>query len=146
MYSLYNIVCESEIKVSVEGNNFPDSQIVMNQFDLNLFDTMEAHITKQQFKEIFGPQRRPSKEDSYTNVNRMYQVDHAQQFRSFNNAAVYYKLILKKYTQKSKCQGRYCRYKNKLDMLTQNSTVDELFGIENKLDKLAIAKQRAACH
>jgi hypothetical protein len=35
----------------------------------------------------------------------MYQVDHAQQFRSFNNAAVYYKLILKKYTQKSKCQA-----------------------------------------
>jgi hypothetical protein len=104
---------------------------------------MEAHITKQQFKEIFGPQRRPSKEDFlyFCNVNRMYQVDHAQQFRSFNNAAVYYKLILKKYTQKSKCQGRYCRYKNKLDMLTQNSTVDELFGIENKLDKLAIANK-----
>jgi hypothetical protein len=58
----------------------------MNQFDLNLFDTMEAHITKQQFKEIFGPQRRP-KED-FCNVNRMYQVDHAQQFRSFNNAAL----------------------------------------------------------
>ena len=30
----------------------------------------------------------------------MYQVDHAQQFRNFNNSAVYYKLILKKYTQK----------------------------------------------
>jgi hypothetical protein len=33
--------------------------------------------------------------------------------------------------------------KNKLDMLTQNSTVDELFGIENKLDKLAIAKTKS---
>jgi hypothetical protein len=28
-------------------------------------------------------------------------------------------------------------------MLTQNSTVDELFGIENKLDKLAIANKKA---
>jgi hypothetical protein len=142
-YSLYNIVCESEIKVSVEGNNFPDSQIVMNQFDLNLFDTMEAHITKQQFKEIFGPQRRPSKEDFlyFCNVNRMYQVDHAQQFRSFNNAAVYYKLILKKYTQKANVRAGTVDIKNKLDMLTQNSTVDELFGIENKLDKLAIANK-----
>jgi hypothetical protein len=142
-YSLYNIVCESEIKVSVEGNNFPDSQIVMNQFDLNLFDTMEAHITKQQFKEIFGPQRRPSKEDFlyFCNVNRMYQVDHAQQFRSFNNAAVYYKLILKKYTQKANVKAGTVDIKNKLDMLTQNSTVDELFGIENKLDKLAIANK-----
>jgi hypothetical protein len=87
----------------------------MNQFDLNLFDTMEAHITKQQFKEIFGLKEDLVKKISYTNVNRMYQVDHAQQFRSFNNAAVYYKLI-KKYTQKSKCQSRYCRYKNKLDI------------------------------
>ena len=97
-YQLYNVVCEGEIKVSVEGNNFPDSQIVMNQFDLNLFETMQVHITKQQFKEVFGVQRRPSKEDFlyFCDVNRMYQVDHAQQFRSFNNAAVYYKLILKK--------------------------------------------------
>lgn len=142
-YSLYNIVCESEIKVSVEGNNFPDSQIVMNQFDLNLFDTMEAHITKQQFKEIFGPQRRPSKEDFlyFCNVNRMYQVDHAQQFRSFNNAAVYYKLILKKYTQKANVQAGTTEIKNKLDMLTQNSTINELFGIENAQDKLAVANK-----
>lgn len=142
-YSLYNIVCESEIKVSVEGNNFPDSQIVMNQFDLNLFDTMEAHITKQQFKEIFGPQRRPSKEDFlyFCNVNRMYQVDHAQQFRSFNNAAVYYKLILKKYTQKANVQAGTTEIKNKLDILTQNSTINELFGIENAQDKLAVANK-----
>jgi hypothetical protein len=61
----------------------------------------------------------------------MYQVDHAQQFRSFNNAAVYYIDIKEIHSKKQ--MSRYCRYKNKLDMLTQNSTVDELFGIENKL-------------
>ncbi len=143
-YQLYNVVCEGEIKISIEGNNFPDSQIVMNQFDLNLFETMEAHITKQQFKEVFGVQRRPSKEDFlyFCEVNRMYQVDHAQQFRNFNNSAVYYKLILKKYTQKANVQAGTIEIKNTLDKLTKNSTIDELMGIEQTKDKAAVANKQ----
>jgi hypothetical protein len=142
-YQLYNVVCEGEIKVSVEGNNFPDSQIVMNQFDLNLFETMQVHITKQQFKEIFGVQRRPSKEDFlyFCDVNRMYQVEHAQQFRNFNNAAVYYKLILKKYSKKSNVIAANSDIKEKIQQLTKNSTIDELFGIEDSLEKASIANK-----
>jgi hypothetical protein len=34
------------------NNEFPDSQITMNQFDLSLFDNMEVHITKEQFNHI----------------------------------------------------------------------------------------------
>lgn len=143
-YQLYNVVCEGNIKVSVNGNNFPDSQIVMNQFDLNLFETMEVHITKQIFKEIFGPQRRPSKEDFlyFCDVNRMYQVDHAQQFRNFNNAAVYYKLILKKYNQKANVQAGTPEIQNKIKELTKNSTIEELFGIEKNEDKDAVANKQ----
>jgi hypothetical protein len=143
-YSLYNVVCQADIKVSVADNNFPDSQIVMNQFDLNLFETMEVHITKQLFKEAFGVQRRPSKEDFlyFCNLNRMYQVDHAQQFRNFNNAAVYYKLILKKYTQKANVQAGSIEIKNKLDELTQNTTIDQLLGAEQTSDKKAIANKK----
>ena len=142
-YQLYNVVCEAEIKVSVEGNNFPDSQIVMNQFDLNLFETMQVHITKQQFKEVFGVQRRPSKEDFlyFCDINRMFQVDHAQQFRNFNNAAVYYKLILKKYSQKANMQTSTNEIKQTIDRLTKNSTIDELMGIETNGEKLAIANK-----
>ena len=142
-YSLYNVVCEGDIKVSIEGNNFPDSQIVMNQFDLNLFETMEAHITKQNFKEIFGIQRRPSKEDFlyFCDLNRMYQVDHAQQFRNFNNSAVYYKLILKKYTQKRNVVADNIEIKNTLDKLTKNTTIEELFGQEISQEKAAIANK-----
>ena len=143
-YQLYNVVCEGNIKVSVNGNNFPDSQIVMNQFDLNLFETMEVHITKQNFKEIFGPQRRPSKEDFlyFCDVNRMFQVDHAQQFRNFNNAAVYYKLILKKYTQKANVQAGTPQIQNKIQELTKNSTIEELFGLEKSQDKDAVANKQ----
>lgn len=142
-YQLYNVVCEGNIKVAVDGNNFPDSQIVMNQFDLSLFESMTIHITKKQFKEIFGPQRRPSKEDFlyFCDVNRMFQVDHAQQFRNFNNSAIYYKLVLKKYTQKANVKAGTKEIQNKLQQLTKNSTINELFGIENNQDKASIANK-----
>lgn len=142
-YQLYNVVCEGNVKVSVDGNNFPDSQIVMNQFDLSLFESMTVHITKKQFKEIFGPQRRPSKEDFlyFCDVNRMFQVDHAQQFRNFNNSAIYYKLVLKKYTQKANVKAGTQEIQNKLQQLTKNSTINELFGIENEQDKASIANK-----
>jgi hypothetical protein len=142
-YQLFNVVCDGSIKVSVEGNQFPDSQIIMNQFDLNLFEQMEVHITKQAFKEIFGPQRRPSKEDFlyFCNLNRMYQVDHAQQFRNFNNAAVYYKLHLKKYSQKANVKAGTPEIADTLKNLTKNTTLDELMGIENSQDKASIANK-----
>lgn len=143
-YQLYNVVCEGNLKIAVDGNNFPDSQIVMNQFDLSLFESMTVHITKKQFKEIFGPQRRPSKEDFlyFCDVNRMFQVDHAQQFRNFNNSAIYYKLILKKYTQKANVKAGTQEIKDKLQQLTKNSTIDELFGVENNQDKASIANKQ----
>jgi hypothetical protein len=142
-YQLYNIVCEGDIKVSVNNNEFPDSQITMNQFDLSLFDNMEVHITKEQFKQVFGIQRRPGKEDFmyFCQLNRMFQVDHVSQFRGFNNSSVYYKLILKKYNQKANVQAGTVEIQNKLDMLTQNSTIDSLFGVENVDDKKAVANK-----
>lgn len=142
-YQLYNVSCEGEIKVSVEGNNFPDSQIAMNQFDLSLFEAMEVHITKEQFKEVFGPQRRPAKEDFmyFCDLNRMYTVDHAQQFRNFNNAAVYYKLHLKKYNKTANVKFDSPEVANKLNQLTKNSTIEELFGTEISQDKSSIANK-----
>lgn len=143
-YQLYNIVCEGNIKAAVDGNNFPDSQIVMNQFDLSLFESMTVHITKKQFKEVFGSQRRPSKEDFlfFCDINRMFQVDHAQQFRNFNNSAIYYKLILKKYNQKANVKADNDEIKQKIKMLTSNSTIEELFGVENSQDKASIANKQ----
>ena len=142
-YQLYNVSCKGELKVSVEGNNFPDSQIVMNQFDLNLFSTMEVHITKKMFKEIFGPQRRPAKEDFiwFCQLNRMYTVDHAQQFRSFNNSAVYYKLILKKFNSAANFSVEDQEIGDALKKLTNNSSLDALMGIEKEEDKKSIANK-----
>jgi len=142
-FQLYNIVCEDEIKIAVENNQFPDNQIVMNQFDLSLFDSFEVHITKESFKSAFGVQRRPSKEDLiyFCDINRMFIVDHAQQFRNFNNAAVYYKVILKKYNKSSNVLPGSKGIEDRIKELTKNSTIDELFGIENSQDKDSIANK-----
>jgi hypothetical protein len=142
-YQLYNVACQGDLKVSVENNNFPDSQIVMNQFDLNLFSTMEVHITKKMFKEVFGPQRRPAKEDFiyFCQLNRMYSVDHAQQFRNFNNSAVYYKLILKKFNMAANVNVEDQSINDTLKKLTNNSALDQLMGIEKEEDKKSIANK-----
>ena len=142
-FQLFNIVCEEEIKVAVENNQFPDNQIVMNQFDLTLFDSFEVHITKESFKQVFGVQRRPSKEDLvyFCDINRMFIVDHAQQFRNFNNAAVYYKVVLKKYNKSANILPGSKAVEDRIKELTKNTTIDELFGIENAQDKAAIANK-----
>lgn len=142
-YGLFNISCEAELKVAVEGNQFPDNQITMNQFDLNLFDSFEIHITKESFKSLFGAQRRPSKEDLvyFCDLNRLYIVDHSQQFRNFNNYAVYYKVVLRKYNKAANVQAGDQSIQDRINQLTKNSTVDELFGIENNQDKASVANK-----
>ena len=142
-YGTFNIVCEGELKVSVDNNQFPDNQITMNQFDLMLFDSFEIHITKESFKQLFGAQRRPSKEDLvyFCDINRMFIVDHAQQLRNFNNYAVYYKVILKKYNKSANVMAGDKTIEDRVNELTKNSTIDELFGIENDEDKKAVANK-----
>lgn len=142
-YQLYNVVCVSDLKVTVEENNFPDNQIVFNQFDLSLFETFEIQITKDMFHKAFGISRRPSKEDFlwFCELNRMYQVEHSQVKRDFNNAGVYYRVILKKYTQKANIKPANSTVEDRVKALTRNSTLDELMGVEKKEDKLSIANK-----
>ena len=142
-YQLYNYVCDGLVKVSVENNQFPDNTGAINQFDLTLFDSFEIHIPKKTFKQIFGVDKRPSKEDFlwFCEINRMFTIEHAQAFRSFNNNAIYYKLMLKKYTQKANVIGVNQTITDKVKELTKNSTIDELFGLENLQDKKAVANK-----
>jgi hypothetical protein len=140
-YQLYNYVCSEDIKVSVENNQFPENTGAINQFDLSLFDSFEIHITKKNFKETFGPEKRPSKEDFlwFCEINRMFTVEHAQQYRGFNNNAIYWKIMLKKYNQKANVIGGNQTITDKLKQLTNNSTINELFGRENTDDKNSVA-------
>lgn len=142
-FQLYNVSCAFDIKVTVDENNFPDNQIVFNQFDLGLFESFEIQITKDVFHRAFGISRRPSKEDFlwFCELNRMYQVEHAQVKRDFNNAGVYYRVILKKYVQKANVKAVSSSIEDRISALTRNSTLDELMGIEKANDKLSIANK-----
>jgi hypothetical protein len=142
-YQLLNVACDGVVKVSVDQNNFPDNQIVMNQFDLSLFDTFEIHITKENFKSIFGVQRRPHKDDFlyFPEISRMFRVEHAQPFRQFNNASIYYKVMLKKWSQLANVQITDVEISNKVKELTKNSTIDELFGLEATNDLKDVANK-----
>jgi hypothetical protein len=51
-------------------------------------------------------------------------------------------LVLKKYSQKANVKAGTQEIQNKLTQLTKNSTIDELFGIENNQDKAAIANKQ----
>jgi hypothetical protein len=143
-FGLFNIVCEGQLKVAVENNQFPDNQIMMNQFDLNLFESFEIHVTKEGFKALFGVQRRPSKEDLvyFCDINRLFIVDHAQQFRNFNNYATYYKVVLRKYNKALNVKAGEQSIQDRISQLTNNSTIDQLMGIENNQDKAAVANKQ----
>ena len=142
-HQLKNVVDENTIKISVDQNQFPDNQITFNQFDLSLFETFEVHITKDVFKRAFGVDQRPTKDDfmHFCELNRMYQIEHAQPYRDFNNAAVYYKVILKKYNQKASVQPANETIANRIEQLTKNTTLDELFGLEIQAEKEKVANK-----
>jgi len=142
-YSLMNYITDQMIKVSVENNQFPENNGAINQFDLSLFDSFEIHITKEVFKQAFGLEKRPGKEDFlwFCQINKMFTVEHSQPFRGFNNNAIYYKVMLKKYVQKANVIAGNQTIQDRVKELTKNSTIDELFGLENKQDKQAVANK-----
>jgi hypothetical protein len=142
-YQLMNYVCDELIKISVENNQFPENTGAINQFDLSLFDSFEVHIPKEVFKTAFGEEKRPSKEDFlwFCEINKMFTVEHSQAFRGFNNNAIYYKVMLKKYVQKANIIAGNQTIQDRVKQLTKNSTIDELFGLENIQDKRSIANK-----
>lgn len=143
-YQLYNVCGMADIKVMVPENAFPDNQITFNQFDLSLFEAFEVHITKDEFKNAFGIENRPAKQDFLflCVTNRMYQVEHAQAYRDFLNSSVYYKVILKKYNNKANIRHLSPETKNALEQLTNNSTLDALFGESNKAEEVRVTKEQ----
>ena len=143
-YQLHNVVDMKTIKVLVPDNQFPDNQIVINQFNLDLFDTFKINILKQEYKEAFGVETRPGQEDIlyFCQINRMYIVKHAQIHKDVMNAGIYYNVVLEKYEKRANVLNRMEESKDKIDALTKNTTIDELFGFEKDQDTLQIANKK----
>lgn len=140
-YQLMNVIDVKKVKVLVPDNKFPDNTVKMNSFNLDLFDTFEIHLMKDEFKNKFGIEKRPMEKDIlyFCQINRLFYIKHAQIFRDVMNAGIYYKIILEKYEQKANYENLSANSKAMLDVLTKDTTMDELFGIEveNEMNKVA---------
>lgn len=140
-YGLFNVIMKDKIKIIVPENQFPDNTIQFNQFDLDLFNTFEIHILKDVFKNVFGEEERPAKKDIifFCMTNRLYYVKHAQVFKDIMHSGIYYKVILEKYENKPNIQFLDTEAKTEIQDLTDNTTIDQLFGwkADDDLNKVA---------
>ena len=142
-FQLKNIIDVKTIKIIIPENKFPDNQLKANPFALDLFDAFEVQIMKDEFKNKFGITRRPAEDDVLfiCPINRLFYVKSANIFRDVMNAGIYYKVMLEKYEQKANIMNLSTESKFKLDTLTKNTTMDELFGNEIKEDSDKIANK-----
>ena len=131
------------IKVIVPDNKFPVESLIINQFNLDFFDTFEIHIMKDEFKNKFGITKRPSEDDILyiCEANMLYYVKHAQAYKDIMNAATYYKVILEKYEQKTNIRNLVDESQQQIDALTENTTIESLFGQDNRNDENQIANK-----
>jgi len=120
------------VKILVPNNQFPDSKLNFNPFNIDYEEPFEIHIDKRYFESFFGKGIGPQKRDIiYLPIaNRLFEVASSTQHRDFMYKDLYYKVSLIKYADKAnvlKDEG----IQNELDELS-NSTA-ELF--DNKLDQ-----------
>lgn len=142
-YSLHGVVATGDVRVMVPDNQFPSNQIAFNQFDLALLESFEVHLTKREFKAIFGSQFRPKKEDFmwFCDLSRMYRIEHAQAIRDFGNSSVYYKLILGKYNKRADVKAVNTTIQDRINNIVKNSTLEELFGTDMQSHKKEVANK-----
>lgn len=131
-YQLFNIIDVQKIKIIVPENNFPDNQVQINEFMLDMMDTFQIIILKDEFHKAFGIDKRPAQKDIifFCQANRFYRVRHAQVHRDIMYMGIYYNVVLEKYEKLANEQNLSQASKNIIDSLTKDNTMDALFGPE----------------
>ena len=101
-YSLYNVKEQGDLKVIVPDNEMPTREFQYDIFGMG-FEDFEIHITKGQMEAAFGLGKHPRPRDyMYIPVmNRMYEVSSVSFADEFNQAMTYWKVMLKKYEERS---------------------------------------------
>ena len=91
------------IKILVPNNQFPDSKLAFNPFNIDYEEPFEVHIDKRYFESFFGKGVGPQKRDIiYLPIsNRLYEVSSSTQHRDFMYKDLYYKVSLIKYADKA---------------------------------------------
>lgn len=142
-YTLKNIVDVKKLKVIVPDNKFPVETIILNQFNLDLFDVFEIHIMKDEFKNKFGITKRPAQDDIIyiCEANMLYYVKHSQAYKDIMNAATYYKVILEKYEHKTNIRNLVDESQELINSLTDNTTIEETISEDNRIEEKNIANK-----
>lgn len=143
-YQLFNIVDVQKIKIIVPENTFPDNQVQINEFMLDMMDTFQIIILKDEFHKAFGIEKRPAQKDVifFCQANRFYRVKHAQVHRDIMYQGIYYNVVLEKYEKLANEQNLSTASKNLIEPLTENNTLDSLFGFENKKEENKIVSKQ----
>jgi len=149
-YQLYNIVDTQKIKIIVPENTFPDNQVQVNEYMLDMMDTFQVIILKDEFHNAFGIEKRPSQKDIifFCQANRMYRVKSAQVKRDVMYMGIYYNVVLEKYEKLANEKNLSTKSTNLIDILTNNNTIDSLFGVEirEQEDKIVSKQLKPITH
>lgn len=130
-YSLYNVKEEAELKVMVPDNEFPTRDFTYDIFGMG-FDEFEIHVTKSAFESAFGIGPSPQNRDYlyFPKINRMYEVNAVTYADEFNLDLTYWKLMLRKYEERTSNIHEDTQVEQELDDLTVG--LEEAFGEETK--------------
>lgn len=143
-YQLFNIINVQKIKIIVPENTFPDNQVQINEFMLDMMDTFQIIIMKDEFHKAFGIEKRPAQKDIlyFCQANRFFRVRHAQVKRDVMYQGLYYNVVLEKYEKLANEQNLSEASKNLIEPLTKDNTLDALFGFDNKQEEAKIANKQ----
>lgn len=128
-YSLYNVVEQSELKIMIPNNEFPSREFDYDLFGMG-FDEFEIHITFNEFNKTFGRGKTPRPRDCLyiPQLNRMYEVFSVNYADEFNLEVTYWKLMLRKYEERTSNQHQNTDTQESMEELVTG--MDEVFGEE----------------
>ncbi len=131
-HQLSNIIMTQNIDVIVPNNQFPNSGVSLSTLDLDLLQTFEVHIVKEQFKNKFGVEFRPGTMDIMylCDWNQMWEVDTIIPERRAFNQETYWRVTLIKYSDRKSRKFTNAGDKSLVDALTKHTSLNSLFGMQ----------------
>jgi hypothetical protein len=138
-YSLYNVKESGEFKIMVPGNEMPSNAFNFDIYGMG-FEDFEIHITGTQFESAFGLGKKPRMRDYlyFPIMNRMYEVSSVAFADEFNMEMTYWRVMLKKYEDRTSSIHTDSVVEQELDNLITG--IDEVFGEEIQQEYVQVSK------
>lgn len=138
-YSLYNVKDSGEFKIMVPGNEMPSTEFKFDIYGMG-FEDFEVHVTRTQFESAFGANKSPRSRDYlyFPLMNRMYEVSAVSFADEFNMNMTYWRVMLKKYENRTSSIHTDSVVEQELDDLITG--IDEVFGEEIQQEYTKVTK------